>query len=162
MAASPLVRRLGAPIDRTGRAIVQPDLSIPDHPNVFVVGDAALVRNPDGTQVPGVAQPAMQEAAHAAHAILRRMRGEATIPFVYRDRGNMAIVGRGSAVADLNVVRFSGLLAWFAWLFLHIFMLIGFRNRIVVLVEWAAAYLTFQRSARLITNDPKPGPPPLA
>jgi NADH dehydrogenase len=152
VAASPLVRTLGVPLDRAGRAIVEPDLSIAGHPEVFVVGDAAMVTEADGTPVPGVAQPAMQEAAHAASMIQRRLAGAATSPFVYRDRGNMAIVGRGSAIADLNWVRFSGLLAWLAWLFLHIFMLIGFRNRAAVLLDWAIAYVTFQRNSRLITE----------
>jgi NADH:ubiquinone reductase (H+-translocating) len=153
VAASPIVRTLGVPLDRSGRVIVEPDLSIPGHHEVFVVGDAASAKLPDGRPVPGVAQPAMQEAAHAARMILERVSGQATEPFVYRDKGNMAIVGRGSAIADLNWVRFSGPLAWLAWLFLHIFMLIGFRNRLAVLLDWAAAYVTFQRSARLITND---------
>ena len=105
--------------------------------------------------VPGVAQTAMQGARHAARTILRRMRGEPARPFVYRDFGSMAIVGRRAAVSDLGWIRFSGGPAWLAWLFLHIFMLIGFRNRAVVLVEWAVAYFTFQRGARLITGDPK-------
>jgi NADH dehydrogenase len=153
VAASPLVRTLGAELDRAGRAIVERDLSVPGHPEVFVVGDAAAVKNPDGSAVPGVAQPAIQGAAHAARMILRRMRGQATQPFVYRDRGNMAIVGRGAAICDLNWMRFSGRLAWWAWLLLHITMLIGFRNRLAVLLQWATAYITFQRSARLITND---------
>jgi len=134
--------------------LVQPDLSVPGHPELFVVGDAAVVTLPDGRPVPGVAQPAMQEATHAARMIFRRIAGQPTVPFVYKDRGNMAIVGRRSAIADLNWVRFSGTLAWLAWLFLHIFMLIGFRNRMAVMLDWAAAYFTFQRSARLITNNP--------
>ena len=152
VAASPLVATLGAPLDRAGRVIVEPDLSIPGHPEVFVVGDAAAFLHQGGKPLPGVAQTAMQQAAHAARTILRRMRGETSRPFVYHDLGNMAIVGRGSAIADLGWARFSGLLAWLAWLFLHIFMLIGFRNRLVVLVEWAVAYITFQRSVRLITE----------
>ena len=151
VAASPLVATLGTPVDRAGRAIVEPDLSMPGRPEVFVVGDAAAFHQA-GALLPGVAQTAMQGAAHAARTILRRMRGEPSQTFVYRNLGNMAIVGRGSAVADLSWGRFSGVIAWLAWLFLHIFMLIGFRNRIVVLIEWAAAYATFQRSARLITE----------
>lgn len=152
VAASPLVRTLGAPLDRAGRALVESDLSLPGRPEVFVVGDAALVLRPDGRPVPGVAQPAMQGAAHVAKMILRRLKGEPTLPFAYRDLGNMAIIGRGSAICDLNVVRFSGPLAWLAWLFLHIMMLIGFRNRAAVLLDWAIAYFTFQRNARLITE----------
>jgi len=151
VAASPLVATLGVPLDRVGRAIVAPDLSIPGHPEVFVVGDAAAFLQ-DGKQVPGVAQTAMQGAAHAARMILRRERHQETMPFVYYDKGSLAIIGRGSAIADLNQAKFSGLVAWFAWLFLHIFMLIGFRNRLLVLVQWAGAYVTFQRSVRLITN----------
>jgi NADH dehydrogenase len=151
VAASPLVATLGVPCDRAGRVIVEPDLSIPGHPDVFVAGDAAAFQQ-DGKLLPGVAQTAMQGAAHAARTILRRLAGQPSGRFVYRDLGNMAIVGRGSAVSDLNWIRFSGPVAWLAWLFLHIFMLIGFRNRMVVLFEWAVAYLTFQRGARLITG----------
>jgi NADH dehydrogenase len=154
VAASPLTATLGAPVDRAGRVIVEPDLSIPAHPEVFVVGDAAAFLHQTGEPLPGVAQTAMQGAAHAARNILRHLHGQAALPFVYRDKGSMAIVGRNSAIADLGWARFSGPLAWLAWLFLHIFMLIGFRNRVVVLLQWAVAYLTFQRSVRLITNDP--------
>jgi len=153
VAASPLVATLGVEIDRAGRALVEPDLSIEGHPEVFVIGDAAAFLHQGGTPLPGVAQTAMQGAAHAARNILRRIRGEPSLPFVYRNLGNMAIVGRGSAVADLPWAQFSGLIGWLAWLFLHIVMLIGFRNRVVVLFEWAVAYLTFQRGARLITEE---------
>ena len=152
VAASPLVATIGAPMDRAGRAIVEPDLSIPGHPEVFVVGDAAAFLHQGGTLLPGVAQAAMQQAAHAARNILRRARAERTVPFVYRDLGSMAIVGRGSAIVHLGRLRFSGPLAWLAWLFLHIVMLIGFRSRVVVLLQWAGAYMTFQRSVRLITE----------
>jgi len=151
VAASPLVSTLGAPLDRAGRVLVEPDLTMPGHPEVFIVGDAAAFHQ-EGRLLPGVAQTAMQGASHAAKTILRRLDGQPSAPFVYRDLGNMAIVGRGAAVADLNWARFSGLLAWFAWLFLHIFMLIGFRNRVVVMLAWAVSYFTFQRSARLITE----------
>lgn len=151
VAASPLVATLGVPLDRAGRAIVEPDLSIPGHPEVFVAGDAAAFLHQSGTILPGVAQTAMQGAAHAAKTILRRIAGQPSTAFVYRDLGNMAIVGRGSAVADLGRLEFSGPIAWLMWLFLHIFMLIGFRNRLLVFVQWASSYLTFQRSVRLIT-----------
>ena len=151
VAASPLVRSLGVPLDRAGRVIVEKDLSVPGHATVFVVGDAAMF-DEGGTPLPGVAQVAMQGAAHAARTILRRLRGEPAAPFVYRDKGSMAIVGRGAAIADLGWIRFSGVLAWLAWLFLHIVMLVGFRNRLTVLLEWAIAYLTMQRSIRLITG----------
>jgi NADH dehydrogenase len=153
VAASPLVKTLGAPLDRAGRVLVEPDLSIPGHPEVFVVGDVAAFLHQGGKLLPGVAQVAMQGAAHAARNVLRRERGEQSLPFVYRNLGNMAIVGRGSAIADLPWARFSGVIGWLSWLFLHIFMLIGFRNRIVVLFEWAVAFLTFQRGARLITEQ---------
>jgi NADH dehydrogenase len=151
VAASPLVATLGAPLDRAGRVLVLPDLTIPDHPEVFVVGDAAAAYE-EGKLLPGVAQTAMQGAAYAARTILKRPEGGTLGPFQYRDLGNMAIVGRNAAVADLNWARFSGFPAWLAWLFLHIFMLIGFRNRVGVMLAWAFSYLTFQRSARLITE----------
>jgi NADH dehydrogenase len=150
--ASPLIRSLGVPLDRVGRAIVEPDLSIPGHTEVFVAGDAAAFLHRDGTPLPGVAQVAIQQAAHAARTIANRERGVSTVPFVFRDKGSMAIVGRRSALADLGWIAFSGTLAWLAWLFLHIFMLIGFRNRFVVLLQWGVAYFTYQRSVRLITN----------
>jgi NADH dehydrogenase len=105
-----------------------------------------------GRSLPGVAQVAIQEAAHAARTILNRLRGAASTRFVFHDKGSMAIVGRGAAIADLGWIRFSGFAAWLAWLFLHIVKLVGFRNRLVVLLEWAIAYMTFQRSVRLITN----------
>jgi NADH:quinone reductase (non-electrogenic) len=153
VAASPLVKTLGAPLDRAGRVLVEPDLSIPGHAEVFVVGDVAAFLHQGGKLLPGVAQVAMQGAAHAAQNVLRRERGQPSLPFEYRNLGNMAIVGRGSAIADLPWARFSGVIGWLSWLFLHIFMLIGFRNRIVVLFEWAVAFLTFQRGARLITDE---------
>ena len=151
VAASPLVATLGVPLDRAGRALVEADLSIPGHPEVFVTGDAAAFLHRDGKPLPGVAQTAMQGAAHAAATILNRVAGRPTKTFVYRDLGNMAIVGRGSAIADLGRLQISGPIAWLMWLFLHIFMLIGFRNRVLVFIQWASSYLTFQRSVRLIT-----------
>ena len=151
VAASPLGATLGVPLDRAGRVVVERDLSVPGHPEVFVVGDAASFTYQGGQPLPGVAQTAMQGAAHAARTILATLRGKTRAPFRYRDRGSMAIVGRGAAIADLGWTRFSGMLAWFAWLFLHIFMLIGFRNRVAVLLQWAGAYVTMQRSVRLIT-----------
>ncbi len=154
VAASSLVKTLGVPLDRAGRVIVEPDLSIPGHPDVFVAGDAAAAMQ-GGKLLPGVAQTAMQGARHAAKNILRRLKGQPSTPFVYRDLGSMAIVGRRAAISDLGWIRLSGVLAWLAWLFLHIVMLVGFRNRVVVLFEWAMAYLTFQRGARLITGDTK-------
>jgi len=154
--ASPLVRSLGVPLDRAGRAIVEPDLSLPGHPEVFVVGDAAAFLHQGGTPLPGVAQVAIQQAAHAAHTIANRERGLPPAPFVFHDKGSMAIVGRRSGLTDLGWIAFSGTLGWLAWLFLHIFMLIGFRNRLAVLLQWAVAYFTYQRSVRLITYQPPP------
>jgi NADH dehydrogenase len=154
--ASPLLQTLGVPLDPAGRVIVAPDLSVAGHPNVWVVGDGAHVQRPDGSLLPGVVQPAVQGAGHAARAILRHMASQPPVPFVYRDLGNMAIVGRGSAVADLGWLRLTGFIGWLAWLFLHLVKLIGFRNRLVVLIGWAAAYLTYQRSARLITSEAPP------
>jgi len=153
VAASSVVKTLGVPVDRAGRVVVEPDLSIPGHPEVFVVGDAAAFTHQDGKLLPGVAQTAMQGASHAARNILRRLRGQPTTQFVYRDLGSMAIVGRRAAISDLGWIKLSGVMAWLSWLFLHIFMLVGFRNRVVVLFEWAVAYFTFQRGARLITGD---------
>lgn len=153
VAVSPLlVTKLGAPLDGAGRVKVEPDLSIPGHPEVFVAGDAAIFVQ-DGAVLPGVAQTAIQEAAHAARMILRKVAGRPSVKFVFHDKGSMAIVGRRAAVCDLGWIRFSGVTAWLAWLFLHIFMLIGFRNRVSVLLQWAVSYLTFQRSVRLITNQ---------
>jgi NADH dehydrogenase len=151
VSASPLVRTLGAPVDHAGRAIVEPDLTIPGHPEIFVVGDAATFTHQTGKPLPGVAQVAMQQARHAAHNVMRQLRGETTAAFRYSDKGNMATIGRGSAIADLGWIRFSGFVAWLVWLFVHILMLIGFRNRAIVMLEWAVAYMTYQRSVRLIT-----------
>ncbi len=150
--ASAVGRTLGGATDAAGRVRVEPDLSLPGHPQVFVVGDAAVTLGPTGQPLPGVAQVAMQGARFAARAILAREAGRPVGTFAYRDRGSMAIVGRGAAVADLGGVRLSGPLAWLAWLGLHIAFLIGFRSRAAVMLQWAIAYLTFQRSARLITG----------
>jgi NADH dehydrogenase len=154
--ASPLLQSLGVPLDRAGRAIVEPDLSIPGHPEVFVVGDAAAFLHGGGTPLPGVAQVAIQQATHAARTIANRLRGLPSGPFVFHDKGSMAIVGRRSGLADLGWIAFSGTLGWLAWLFLHLFMLIGFRNRLAVLLQWAFAYFTYQRSVRLITYQQPP------
>ncbi|HWP70508.1 MAG TPA: NAD(P)/FAD-dependent oxidoreductase [Gemmatimonadaceae bacterium] len=151
VAASPLLKTLGSALDRAGRVVVEPDLSIAGHPEVFVIGDAAAFHQ-DGQLLPGVAQVAIQGAAHAAKTILRREHGGPSTTFVYRDLGNLAIIGRGSAIADIGRLHFSGPLAWLFWLFLHIFKLIGFRNRLSVMLQWGWAYVTFQRSVRLITQ----------
>ena len=151
VAASPLAKSLGLPLDRAGRVAVDPGLNIPGHPEVFVVGDlAAFVQ--DGKPLPGVAQVAKQEGKHAAQNVLRAIRGEPYAPFRYFNFGNVATIGRGSAVVDVGPFRVSGWFAWIFWLFLHIFWLIGFRNRIAVLSEWAWSYITFQRRVRLITG----------
>ena len=152
VAASPLGRTLGAPLDRAGRVEVLPDLSVPGAPDVFVVGDLARFVQ-DGQPLPGVAQVAMQQARHAAANVLRRFRGETTCRFRYRDLGSMATIGRHRAVADFGRLQVTGWVAWMLWLFVHILQLTGFRNRLVVLVQWAFAYLTYQRSIRLITGE---------
>ena len=152
VAASPLGRVTQAPIDRVGRVLVEPDLSIPGHPEIFAVGDMAAFLHQTGKALPGVAQVAIQEGRHAARQIERSLRELPREPFRYRDLGNMATVGRGAAIADLHRVQLSGLPGWLAWLFLHLVYLIGFRNRLVVMVQWAWSYLTYQRNVRLITN----------
>ena len=152
VAASPLGRQLGIKLDRAGRVNVQPDLSIAGHPEVFVIGDLARVVQANGQQVPGIAPAAKQMGAHAATAIRARLRGEAAKPFRYRDYGNLATIGRMAAVVDLGRLKFSGLLAWWFWLAAHIFFLIGFRNRIVVMLDWAWSYWSYQRNARIIVG----------
>jgi NADH:ubiquinone reductase (H+-translocating) len=156
VAASPLGRTLGAPLDRAGRVEVETDLTIPGHPEVYVVGDLATLSQ-DGKPVPGVAPAAMQEARHAARNIVRTIRGEPREPFRYRDKGSLATIGRAAAVADLGRIKLWGVVAWLAWLFIHILFLIGFRNRFIVLFEWAWSYVTYERGARLITG-PLPRP----
>jgi NADH:ubiquinone reductase (H+-translocating) len=154
VAASPLSRTLGVPLDRSGRVPVERDLSIPGHPEVFVVGDLASLRDDEtGKPVPGLAPAAMQEGRHAADMIQRRFAGKPTKPFRYVDKGNLATIGRAAAVADFGFVRLSGLVAWLMWMAVHIAFLIGFRSRVIVMFEWAWAYFTSQRGARLITGD---------
>ena len=153
VSASPLGASLGVPLDRAGRVIVPDDLTVPGHPEISVVGDLAAFRTADGGWLPGVAQVAMQQAAHAAANITRRIAGQPTRPFVYRNLGNLATIGRNSAVADLPRLRMKGLPAWLFWLFVHVFNLIGFRNRLSVMIQWASSYMTYQRSVRLITGD---------
>ncbi len=151
VAASPLGARLGAPVDRNGRVQVEPDLSIPGHPEVFVIGDLAAIQQ-DGKPVPGVAPAAMQMGDHAAANVLRRLDGEPTRPFHYVDKGSLATIGRASGIAQFGRLKVSGFLAWSLWLFVHILFLIGFRNRLLVLIEWAWSYVTYDRGARLITG----------
>ena len=164
VAASPLGRLLGeatgAEVDRAGRVKVLPDLSLPGHPDISVVGDLAAAfshrRGKEPTPVPGVSPGAKQMGRAAAANILRRLAGKATEPFRYRDYGNLATIGRNSAVVDLGTplgpLRFSGRIAWLFWLFAHAYFLIGFRNRIVVLMDWASAYWSFQRYARVVAD----------
>jgi len=153
VAALSTARSLGAPLDRAGRVLVQPDLSIPGHPEVFVVGDQAAFLHQTGKPLPGVAQVAIQEGRHAAQNILADRAGLPRRPFHYRDPGNLAVLGRGSAVADLGKVRLSGFPAWLVWAFVHILYLIGFRNRFIVLFEWGWDFFHGERGARLITGD---------
>ena len=157
---SPLARSLGVPLDRAGRVIVDLDLTIPGHPEVFVVGDLAACSDPDGRPLPGLAPVALQQGRHAARNILRAMRGQPLAPFRYRDRGTMATIGRAAAVADIRGLRISGFPAWLVWCFIHILWLIGFRNRFAVMFEWGWAYFTRQRSSRLIVGNAPPTVPP--
>jgi NADH dehydrogenase len=154
VAASPLARSLGTPLDRAGRVQIEPNLSIPGHPEVMIIGDLASLMQ-DGKPVPGVAPAAIQEGKHAAKNIVRSLRGQPRQPFHYRDKGSLATIGRAAAVADLNFIKLSGWVAWMAWLLVHIFFLIGFRNRFVVIFEWAWSYFTYDRGARLITGRPR-------
>ena len=158
VAASPLGQQLGVPLDRAGRVLVTPELAVPGHPEVFVVGDLASVTQADGKPVPGIAPAAKQMGRYAADAILGRLRGGAPpAPFRYRDDGTLATIGRLSAVAQFGRVKLSGVLAWWVWLLAHVYFLIGFRNRLVVLLDWAWSYWTYQRHARIVTgSDTRP------
>ena len=157
-AASPLAMSVGGPLDRAGRVMVEPDLSVPGHPEIFVTGDVAGVIRDDGTLVPGVAPAANQEGRTAAQNILRTIRGEPRRPFHYRDKGSLATIGRHRAVVQFGRLGVSGYLAWWLWLVIHILYLAGFRNRLVVAVEWGYAYLTYHRGARVIMAG-RGGPP---
>jgi NADH dehydrogenase len=148
-----LARATGAPIDRAGRITVAPDLTLPGHPEIFVIGDMAVFPHQTGKPLPGVAPVAMQQGRYAADAIERRFRGESPPPFRYKDRGSMATIGRAAAVADLGWARFAGWLAWLTWLFVHVLYLIEFENRLLVLTQWAWNYVTRNRSARLVTGS---------
>jgi NADH dehydrogenase len=151
VAASPLGRALSASADRAGRVPVEPDLTLPGHPQVYVVGDLATMKQ-DGQPVPGVAPAAMQMGRHAARNVLRALAGRERLPFRYVDKGSLATIGRKSGVALFGRFRMWGFPAWAAWLAIHIFFLIGFRNRFVVMTDWAWAYFTHQRFARLILD----------
>jgi NADH dehydrogenase len=153
VAASPAARWLGAEKDRAGRVKVNRDLTLPGYPEVFVIGDTAAAQDEEGKMLPGVAPVAKQQGSYVARSIRARLRGQAVRPFHYRNLGNMATIGRKAAVADLGWLHLSGLPAWLLWGLVHIAFLIGFRNRIAVLLDWLWAYVTFQRGARLITGD---------
>ena len=159
VAASPLGAMAGVPLDRAGRVQVRPDLSVPGHPDIFVAGDLAALARADGRPVPGVAPAAKQMGRYVARVIRARLSGDAPPPpFAYRDYGNLATIGRMAAVVDLGRLRFSGLPAWWFWLVMHVFFLIGFRNRIVVLLNWWWAYWSYQRGARIILGEGRDRP----
>lgn len=150
--ASPLARSLGVPLDRAGRVLVEPDLSIPGHPEVFVIGDLASFLHQGGRPLPGLAPVAIQMGKHGAKNILRKSRGEVSLPFFYKDKGIMATVSRNAAVVQIGPLKMKGFPAWVVWLVGHILFLIGFKNRLLVLLEWSWAYFTYHRGVRLITR----------
>jgi NADH dehydrogenase len=152
VAASPLGRQLGLDVDRSGRVPVESDLTIPGHPEVAVLGDLALFKEANGSTLPGIAPAAIQQGQHAAANIWRQIQGQPTRPFHYFDRGTMATIGRAEAVGTVRGLHLSGFVAWLAWLVIHIFYLVGFENRLLVLVQWAWSYLSYERGARLITG----------
>jgi NADH:ubiquinone reductase (H+-translocating) len=153
VAASPLGAALGVETDRLGRVLVEPDLSVPGHPELFVIGDLAAFTHQTGEPLPGVAPVAMQMARTAARNIRNSLEGRPREEFRYRDRGSMATIGRAAAVAQVGSIRIAGFAAWLAWLFIHLMYLAGFRNRVIVFLEWAWSYLSWQRGARLITGE---------
>ena len=151
--ASPILRSLGTPLDNIGRAIVEPDCTIPGHPEVFVLGDAALFTHQEGGPLPGICPVAIQMGEYAARTIEGDLAGEPRRAFRYWDKGQLAVIGRGRAVADIWKLHFAGFLAWLVWTFVHIFFLIGFRNRVLVMIQWAWSYVTYGRGARLIAGE---------
>ena len=155
--ASPVLRTLGTPLDNAGRAIVEPDCTVPGHPEVFVLGDAALFNHQEGGPLPGISPVAIQMGEYTARTIIGDIEGRPRRAFHYWDKGQLAVIGRGRAVADIWKLHFAGFFAWVIWTFVHIFFLIGFRNRILVLIQWAWSYLTYGRGARLITLEAEPG-----
>jgi NADH dehydrogenase len=156
--ANPVLTTLGVPLDEVGRPLVEPDCTIPGHPEVFVLGDAAAFRHDSRYPrvLPGVAPVAMQQGRYAARAIIADLRQQRREPFKYKDKGQLAVIGRGHGVADVGPIQIGGLFAWLAWIFIHILYLIGFANRLVVMFRWAVLYLSFERGARLITDEWKP------
>jgi NADH dehydrogenase len=153
VAASPLGKKLDTPLDRAGRVLVNSDLSIPGHPEIFVIGDLAALKDETGQMVPGVAPAAIQQGKATARNIARDLQGKPRQDFHYVNKGSLATIGRAAAIAQFGKIHISGFIAWLSWLFVHIFFLIGFRNRIIVLIQWAWSYLTYERGARLITGD---------
>ncbi len=169
VAASPLGKMLGVPVDRAGRVLVNPDLSLPNHPEVFVIGDLAALKDASGKLLPGVAPVAIQEGRYVAKLIRRRTRIGCPVllafcreragvltsrpAFHYHDKGSLATIGRSAAVAQFGKIHISGFIAWLAWLFVHILFLIGFQNRVLVFIQWAWSYFTYERGARLITGS---------
>jgi NADH dehydrogenase len=151
--ASPILRSLGAPLDRMGRVIVEPDCTIPGHPEVFVLGDAAAFDHQEGGTLPGICPVAIQMGEYTASVIEGDLAGRPRRAFSYWDKGQLAVIGRGQAVADIWKLHFGGFLAWMVWIFVHVFFLIGFRNRVLVLLQWAWSYFTYSRGARLITGE---------
>ncbi|HIK56127.1 MAG TPA: NAD(P)/FAD-dependent oxidoreductase [Synechococcales cyanobacterium M55_K2018_004] len=148
-----LAERTGASLDRVGRVIVEPDLSLPNYPNIFVVGDLSHFAHQGDKPLPGVAPVAMQEGKYVAKLVQNRLRNIPTPAFTYRDKGSLAVIGHNAAVVDLGFVKFSGILAWLTWIFVHIYYLIEFDNKLVVMVQWAWNYFTRNRGARLITGE---------
>lgn len=162
VSAKPLTKKLGVELDRAGRVKVNPDLSLPNHPDVFAIGDMALVIGADGSPVPGVSPAAMQMAAHTARLIENELSFPGAVrrtPFKYWDKGTMATIGRSAAVAKIGHFEFSGFVAWMAWLVIHLIFLVGFRNKISVLFQWFYSYITYKRGARIITTPPEKEPP---
>lgn len=155
VAASPLGKQLGVPLDRAGRVIVDSDLTVPGHPDVYIIGDLAACIDANGKSVPGVSPAAKQMGRNAAANILRKMNRQPTVPFIYKDYGSLATIGRHSAIAAVGNVKLSGYPAWLFWLFVHIYFLIGFRNRLTVFIDWAWAYWTYERNARIIIEHRK-------
>lgn len=148
-----LAEKTGAELDRVGRVVVAPDLSVPNHPNIFVVGDLASFSHQNGKPLPGVAPVAMQEGSYVAKLIQNTIEGKKSVPFRYLDRGSLAVIGRNAAVVDLGFIKFSGILAWLTWVFVHIYFLIEFDNKLVVMLQWGWSYWTRNRGARLITGE---------
>ncbi len=152
VAASPLGKKLGVPTDRAGRVLVHPDLTIPGHPEVFVIGDLASLKDEQGKPLPGVAPVAIQQGKYVARMIKDDLAERPRVNFHYWDKGSLATIGRAAAIAQFGKIHISGFIAWLSWLFIHIFFLIGFRNRVLVFIQWAWSYFTYERGARLITG----------